>query len=188
MKRISSPMLKILKRWFFLLLVAPLLIQCSLDYDASPVGNAVLGAMLAGYNVDLTEAGSEAGGGSRSGSPTGGTIESLILSTYSLDFGNVQVGQSKSVKTFTIENIGGDELSVSITVKERDASQFKISPASFSFDTSLKRTVTAVFTPTSEGTKSASLSIAYKERVRNVLVPVLPSVSLSGNGTPPTPR
>ena len=185
MKRISSPMLKTLKRWFFLLLVAPLLIQCSLDYDASPAGNAVLGAMLTGYNVDLTEAGSEVKRGG-SGSPTGGTIESLILSTYSLDFGNVQAGQSKSLKTFTIENIGGDELSVSITVKGRDASQFKISPASFPLNT--KRTVTAVFTPTSEGTKSASLSIAYKERVKNVVVPVLPSVSLSGNGTPPPPR
>ncbi|OGG51721.1 MAG: hypothetical protein A3F84_23525 [Candidatus Handelsmanbacteria bacterium RIFCSPLOWO2_12_FULL_64_10] len=112
------------------------------------------------------------------------TAPALSLSTTSLSFGDVQVGQTKPL-TFTVSNTGAAVLTVSgITVSGADAAQFTVSPASFTINPgAAAQTVTVTFAPTSTGAKSASLSIAHNAAGSPS------SVALSGGGTaqPPPP-
>ena len=111
------------------------------------------------------------------------TVPVIALSTTSLPFGNVQVEQSKAL-TFTVGNTGNAALTVSgITVGGTDSSQFTVDPTTFTVnDSAVAQTMNVTFAPTSEGSKSASLSIAHNAAGSPS------SVSLTGNGTSPPPR
>jgi Tol biopolymer transport system component len=122
-----------------------------------------------------------------SGSPSAvslsgtGAAPSISLSSSSVAVGNVNVGSSGQA-TFTVGNTGNAALSVTgITVGGTDASQFTVSPSSFSVASgAAAQTVTVTFAPTSSGAKSASLSIAHNASGS-------PSaVSLSGTGAAPS--
>ncbi|OGG43600.1 MAG: hypothetical protein A3F84_24070 [Candidatus Handelsmanbacteria bacterium RIFCSPLOWO2_12_FULL_64_10] len=110
----------------------------------------------------------------------------ISVSTTSLAFGDVQVGQNKAL-TFTVGNTGNAALTISSIARTgADSAQFTVSPTSFTVNTgAVAQTVTVTFTPSSAGAKSASLSIAHNAAGS-------PStVSLTGNGTaahpPPAP-
>ena len=125
------------------------------------------------------------------GSPYGVTFSGtgsspvVSVSASSLPFGDVQVGQNKTL-TFTVGNTGNASLSVSdIAVSGTDAAQFTVSPKTLTVDAAAAaQTVTVTFAPTATGAKSASLSISHNAAGSPA------SVSLSGNGTeaPPPPK
>ncbi len=101
----------------------------------------------------------------------------ISVSTPSLPFGDVQLGQNSPL-TFTVENTGNTVLTVSgITVAGTDAAQFTVNPATFTVDAGSSQTVTVTFTPSSTGAKSATLSIAHNADGSPS------SVSVTGNGT-----
>lgn len=83
------------------------------------------------------------------------------LSASSVTMDNTKVG-STSQKTFTISNPGSDNLSVpGITVSGPDSAQFTVSPTKVTIPVEGNQTVTVTFVPTSEGAKTATLSIAH---------------------------
>ena len=86
----------------------------------------------------------------------------ISLSATSLSAGSVNAGASGTA-TFTVGNTGNAALNITgITVTGTDASQFTVSPATFTVNVgTAAQTVTVTFEPASAGTKSASLSIAH---------------------------
>ena len=89
------------------------------------------------------------------------TPAAISLSPTSLSFGNVNVGSS-GPQTLTVSNTGGSTLNVTgITVSGTDAAEFSASPTSFNVNAGGNQDVTVTFSPTSTGSKSASLSIAH---------------------------
>jgi sugar lactone lactonase YvrE len=114
------------------------------------------------------------------------TGPSISLSASSLRFDNTNVG-STSQNTLTISNTGTGSLAVTrITVNGPDASQFKASPTTATVAAGGSQTVMVMFTPTSAGPKTATLSVAHN-------APGSPStIALSGIGydtvqvSPPT--
>jgi len=112
-----------------------------------------------------------------------GTGPVISLAPTSLSFGDVQAGQSKAL-TFTVGNTGTAGLSVTgITVSGTDASQFTVSPTSFTVNPgAAAQTATVTFAPSSAGAKTATLSIVHNAASSPS------SVALTGNGvSPPTP-
>ncbi len=82
------------------------------------------------------------------GSPT------ITVSATDIDFGSVLIGNS-GTETFTITNNGSSTLQVSSM--SVDAGEFLVSPPSFILAPEASRTITASFTPQSQGSKSAEL-------------------------------
>ena len=100
----------------------------------------------------------------------------LMLSASSLPLDSTKVGATAQ-KTFILSNPGWASLSVTgITVTGRDSSQFKVSPATATIPAGDSLKVTVVFTPTSAGVKSATLSIAHNA------AGIPSSVALTGAG------
>jgi len=91
-----------------------------------------------------------------------GTQPVIAVSPADTAFGDVRVGQSKSL-TFSVSNTGNAALTVSAIVRAGvDSAQFTVNPTSFTVDSgSAAQKVTVAFAPTSAGSKSASLSIAH---------------------------
>ncbi|MDZ7265651.1 MAG: choice-of-anchor D domain-containing protein, partial [candidate division KSB1 bacterium] len=99
------------------------------------------------------------------------------------DFGSVTVGGYQE-KTFTIKNDGTADLIVSATtITGTNASEFSIQSGggAFTLAPAATRNLIVRFTPTTAGSKSASLSISSNDPDENPLL-----VALSGTGTTPT--
>ena len=106
----------------------------------------------------------------------------ITLSPASIDFGDVEVGQSSGL-TLSVGNGGTSALIVvAITVSGTDAAHFSISPISATIVPGAPAAAfTVTFTPSTAGGKSASLSITHNAAGS-------PSaVALTGNGTSPPP-
>ncbi len=83
------------------------------------------------------------------------------------NFGNVRSTLSGTAVTFTIRNLGTTNLTLTVppTLGGTDASQFSINAAGMSSSLAVNDTTTftVTFTPTSEGTKNANVSIANND-------------------------
>lgn len=89
------------------------------------------------------------------------TPPDITVSPASLAFGEVQVGESKSVDV-TIGNTGQSTLQVS-SVSIGGTAGFTIDPTSFSVASGEEQIVTVTFTPTSEGQVSPTLTITSND-------------------------
>ncbi len=105
----------------------------------------------------------------------------ITVTPASHDFGGVNVGDTSIAQTFTISNIGnGNLVTGTITIAGTDASEFSIQNDICSGQTiapSESCTTEVVFSPTSQGTKSANLSIPSNDHDTPTL-----DVPLSGIG------
>jgi len=107
----------------------------------------------------------------------------ISVSPTSNDFGTIDVGSSSSPRIFTISNAGTAELIIStMSIAGSDSDQFALQTGTCTtFAPALSSgescTVSIIFSPTSEGLKSASLQITSND-------PDTPTqdVSLSGTG------
>ena len=89
----------------------------------------------------------------------------ISISPTSKNYGDVDVGSSSS-QTFTVSNDGDADLDVSsVSLSGTNANQFSITSGggSFSLSPGGSRSVVVQFVPTSEGSKSATLSIASND-------------------------
>jgi hypothetical protein len=115
----------------------------------------------------------------------GAAVPDISVAT-SLAFGSVTVDTS-STKTLTISNVGTATLSITnITKSGTDAAQFSVGTYPGTIAAGSSAGVSVTFSPTSAGSKSATLTIASNDPVDPTV-----SVTLSGTGvtgpTPPTP-
>jgi YD repeat-containing protein len=105
----------------------------------------------------------------------------ISVSPISYNFGNVNIGSTSAAQTFTVSNTGTVNLVIgTITLTGTNASEFSKPSDSCSGQTvapSANCTVQVVFSPTSEGAKSANLSIPSNDPDTPTL-----NVSLSGVG------
>ena len=92
-----------------------------------------------------------------------------IASGGSYGFGNQLSGSSSSVITFTVENLGTAELSLSgapkVAISGTNASEFTIdqTTTSATVSASATTTFTITFSPSSQGSKTAAISIANND-------------------------
>lgn len=122
------------------------------------------------------------GGGGGGGGHHGGTtppapeinitqdITNIASGRGAFNFGNVIVGESSAAITFTIQNIGNANLTVSSpTISGADAVQFTIDATSLSSPVagSGSTTFTITFSPTSVGGKTAIISIVNNDSDEN---------------------
>jgi len=116
-------------------------------------------------------------------------IPDISVSPTSKNFGNVTVGSSSSPQTFTVSNVGTANLVIgTVTLTGTNAGEFSKQNDNCSVQTitpSASATLQVVFSPTSTGAKSATLSIPSNDPDEATV-----TVSLSGTGvsvTPPPP-
>jgi len=109
----------------------------------------------------------------------GVTAPDITVSNNSLSFGNVGVGGGAETRTFTIDNSGDQDLTVTGFSFTGDAGFSIVSPATpFTITSSDPAvTVTVAFDPATNGAKSATLAIASNDPDENPY-----DVSLSGTG------
>lgn len=104
----------------------------------------------------------------------------IDVSPTSIDFGNVQVNSPSSPQTVTVSNVGNADLTVgTITITGTNANEFSIQNDYCSGQKIVaggSATLEVVFTPTSEGAKSASLFIPSND-------PDEPTVTVALSGT-----
>ena len=108
-----------------------------------------------------------------------GTLPDIGLSPSSQNYGDVVVDQTGS-ETFTVSNDGDATLNVSsTTITGTNSDQFSITSGggSFSLSPGSTRSVTVQFAPTSEGAKSANLSLSSDDPDENPK-----TAALSGTG------
>ncbi|MBI1929652.1 PD40 domain-containing protein [Candidatus Poribacteria bacterium] len=109
-------------------------------------------------------------------------VPDIIISPPSHNYGNVTVGATAD-QPFTVSNPGTAPLNVtSVSLTGTDATQFSIQSGggSFSLNPDQTHQVVVRFSPTSPGSKSATLSLANNVSGKNPF-----NVSLSGTGTQP---
>ncbi len=100
---------------------------------------------------------------------SGGTIPDISSNPTSWDYGSVAMG-NYSDKTFVIKNDGTANLNVTATtLTGTNASEFSIQSGggSFTLAPSATRNIVVRFSPTSAGSKSASLSISSNDPDKN---------------------
>jgi YD repeat-containing protein len=111
-------------------------------------------------------------------------LPEISVSPPSKDFGSVDVGNTSSPQTFTVSNTSKSDLIIgTLSITGTDASQFTGQNDTCSGQTivpSSTCTVDVVFSPTSAGTKNASLSIPSNDPDTSTL-----NVSLTGTGALP---
>ena len=84
------------------------------------------------------------------------------LSVSTLAFETIKVGENAVQGSFTITNPGGSDLSITaITVEGTHASEFEVSTTQVTIASGGSETITVILSPTSPGTKSASLLIDH---------------------------
>ena len=111
-----------------------------------------------------------------------------IASADSHDFGSVAVGSNSGAITFTIENTGSANLTLSgspkIVKSGTDAADFTVNETSTTSPVAgaASTTFTVTFTPSSAAAKTATLSIANNDSDENPY-----TVTLNGTGTPAAP-
>ena len=103
----------------------------------------------------------------------------IAVTPMNLDFGGVTVGENSAPQEVTITNNGDADLTInSISITGADASEFSQTndcPGTLSPGTSCK--VNVVFSPSSEGAKSANLTIQSNDLAQSTV-----NVALSGTG------
>jgi trimeric autotransporter adhesin len=101
----------------------------------------------------------------------------VTLSTKSLDFGDVTVGQTSAPQQVTLQNTGSNDLSISSIVATGDFAQTNNCPTgSTTVAPSVSCTISVTFTPTKTGLRKGTLSITDN-------APKSPQkVTLSGTG------
>ena len=112
-----------------------------------------------------------------------GYIPDIEVEPASLDFGNVEVGKT-ATKQVTVRNAGsGGTITVTdVRISGQDSSEFSFTNnCTYPLGPGEECTVDVSFTPSSEGTKSATLEI-YSDDPDEPKV----NVSLTGNGVPPS--
>ncbi len=118
---------------------------------------------------------------------TSGSDADISVDPGSHDFGSIDDGNTSAARSFTVSNIGGSDLVIgTISITGANASEFLIQSDNCSNQTVTAFgtcTVAVVFSPETEGGKSANLSIPSNDPDTPVL-----SVQLSGTGlnVPPT--
>jgi hypothetical protein len=138
----------------------------STDFDGNP--------RVSGSEVDM--------GAFEYGSGVSDT-PNISVSPASNDFGSITVGSSSSPQTFTISNTGTADLDISsMSITGSDSGQFTLQTGTCTtlaptISLGGSCTVTVTFSPTSEGSKSATLQIASNDPDTATL-----NVSLSGTG------
>ncbi|MCD4657410.1 MAG: choice-of-anchor D domain-containing protein [Planctomycetes bacterium] len=102
------------------------------------------------------------------------SYNNIYCSTGTYDFGYIPVGDSSSEETFTIQNIGTSNLNLTgspnlVDISGIDAAMFTINQSSTTtpIGPSYSTTFTIMFSPTSEGVKNASISIANDDKTEN---------------------
>jgi hypothetical protein len=106
-----------------------------------------------------------------------------IATTGNYDFGNIEIGTSSGAKTFSIENLGTTNLTLSgspkVSITGADAADFTIvqTGVTSSVAASGSTTFTIAFNPATTGTKSAQISIANDYSVGGSYV-----INLTGTG------
>lgn len=101
----------------------------------------------------------------RNGQPVSLGISDISVSPNTMDFGNVNVGGTSSSQTFTIGNAGTSALVISsIGLTGADSDMFSIAAAtctslSPTITAGSSCTITAIFSPTSAGSKSTTLRL-----------------------------
>ena len=103
------------------------------------------------------------------------TTLTITLSSTSLDFGNVNVGQTPGTLPLTVTNTGA----VAVTVTAKTSAPFSVAPSSLALAVGQSGTLTLTFTPTAAGAAAGSLVIS----IGSPNDP--PPVSLIGNGVIP---
>ncbi|MGB4848856.1 MAG: choice-of-anchor D domain-containing protein, partial [Saprospiraceae bacterium] len=107
-----------------------------------------------------------------------------ILTTGTYAFGNVISGTSSAVTTFTIENLGTADLTLTgspkVVISGTNASEFTINETTTTSPViaSGSTTFTITFSPTTQGSKTAAISIANNDTDENPYV-----INLTGTGT-----
>ncbi|HEX37965.1 MAG TPA: choice-of-anchor D domain-containing protein [Candidatus Cloacimonetes bacterium] len=104
----------------------------------------------------------------------------LVLTPTSHDFGDQQINTSSNYYTFSLENTGNATAQGDIYLTGSNTNQFEIHPdddGSFSLGAGNTKDVRVRFSPTSTGSKSATLYVDGTGSTNSV------SASLSGNGT-----
>ncbi len=113
-------------------------------------------------------------------------LPNIIISPTIYGFGNVNIGNTSTPQTFTITNTGSADLIIgfdNISLTAADASEFYVSNDNCSSQIiapSYTCTIDVTFSPTTEGAKSAKLSIPSNDPDTPVL-----NVQLSGTGIDP---
>ncbi len=111
-----------------------------------------------------------------------------IPSSSTRDFGNVNTGSSTSDVTFTIENLGGVDLTLSgtagslVALSGTDASDFTVTQTNVTSSIAEESNVTftVAFSPSSAGTKSATLTIMSNDADEGTY-----TINLTGKGVTP---
>lgn len=136
--------------------LAPLTGNCTIDVEFAPVGVGEKLAALTVESNDPDEAEAEAG--------LLGTGVTPITVTPSIgSFENVNVGENSDIKNFTLENTGSNEVGLgSINIEGNDAGEYVLQNDQCSNQTlpgGGTCTFESLFSPTTEGLKTATLSI-----------------------------
>ena len=86
----------------------------------------------------------------------------ISLSVTTLALETIKVGENPVQGSFTITNLGTEYLSISgIILEGTHASEFEVSPTAATIASGASETITVILSPTSPGTKSASLLIDH---------------------------
>jgi len=107
----------------------------------------------------------------------------ISVSPTSKNFGEVTVGSSSSPQTFTVSNVGTATLTITnITISGPGSEEFSMSPYPGTIPAGDSAGVNVTFSPTSTGSKSATLAITSNDPDEATV-----EVSLSGTGVSVTP-
>ena len=98
--------------------------------------------------------------------------------THKLSFGSWPVGQTSTVKTATLTNIGSTTLTInSITITGADSGDFaQVNTCGSSLAPGTKCAIRVAFTPTAPGTRTAAINISDSDRTSPQ------KVNLTGSG------
>lgn len=117
----------------------------------------------------------------------GAGIQDIAVDPISINFGEINKGESSSPKVVTIENQGGGDLTISgVTITGDNADDFTIDvdggsnplgEVSAVISSGGDATITITFSPSSAGEKSASLEITSDDPDEEVVI-----IALKGNG------
>ena len=106
-----------------------------------------------------------------------GSAASVTLSPATLTFPSVSVGSSSASQTITLTNTGNSSLSISSVQVTGDFGQTNNCPATLTSGSSC--TINIVFTPTSSGTRSGTLTVTDSAQTGSQTVSLTGSASVS---------
>jgi len=134
--------------------------ETSLDPAAScTVGVAFQPSVRGAAQTVLTVSGPESGGASLSLSAVGRTLGSLASEQASLSFGDLEIGNVTTAQTWTITNVGENQLS-DLTLRSSNAQEFAtIDGCTGALLPHQSCEISVTFSPQSPGTRMATLDL-----------------------------